>query len=179
MRRSWPAGGLVLLMSLLAACGGKSVPKSSADVPTVFKATDAGFTAEFPSKPQRTASTQDTTTQVTYEALSAGAAEDVIVQYLATPGPVSGDPQTLLDKQMDESASSVSGTVVSRANLTFLGHLSEDGVIKTSGDHAIRMRAFFVPAGNVEQYFVFKGGAATLDAPHPAYDRLLATFKLN
>ena len=100
------------------------------------------------------------------------------MQYLATPGPVTGDAQALLDKQIDGSASSVSGTVVSRANLTFLSHLAEEGVIKTSSGHAIRMRAFFVPSGDVEQYFVFSGGAATIDAPHPAYDRLVATFKL-
>lgn len=178
MRRAGLAGGVVLLMALLAACGGSSVAKTSAARPTVFKATDAGFTAEFPSTPQRKESTQDLTTQVTYEALSAGDAEDVIVQYLANPGPLGGDVQTLLDKQMDGSASSVSGTVVSRANLTFAGQPAEDGVIKSSSGHAIRMRAFFVPSGNVEQYFVFSGGAATIEAPHPAYDRLLATFKL-
>src|SRR5438132_1709268 len=56
--------------------------------------------------------------------------------------------------------------------------VAKSGAIKSSSDHAIRMRAFFVPSGNVEQYFVFSGGAATLDAPHPAYDRLLETFKL-
>jgi hypothetical protein len=40
------------------------------------------------------------------------------------------------------------------------------------------MRAFFAPSGDVEQYFVLSGGAASLDAAHPAYDRLLATFQL-
>ncbi|HWD71870.1 MAG TPA: hypothetical protein VG779_05025 [Actinomycetota bacterium] len=167
---------LVLVMGLLVACGGS--PTSSADRPTVFKATDAGFSAEFPSKPQRTASTHDTTTEVRYEALSANAAEDVIVQYLASPGPMAGVTQTLLDQQMDGSASAVSGTVVSRASLTFLGRQAEDGVIQSPNGHAIRMRAFFVPSGDVEQYFVLSGGAATLDAAHPAYDRLLATFQL-
>jgi hypothetical protein len=161
---------------LLTACGGSA--SSSADRPTVFKAADAGFTAEFPSKPERRVKTKDVTTEVTYEALSANAAEDVIVQYLASPGPISGVTQTLLDQQLDGSASAVSGTVVSRANLTFLGHQAEDGVIKSPTGHAIRMRAFFVPSGDVQQYFVFSGGAATLGAPHPAYDRLLATFKL-
>src|SRR3984893_8365749 len=170
------AGVLVLLMGLLAACGGSAV--SSADKPTLFKATDAGFSAEFPSKPQRTATTKDVTTEVRYEALSANAAEDVIVQYLASPGPMNGVTQTLLDQQMDGSASAVSGTVVSRANLTFLGHQAEDGVIRSPSGHAIRMRAFFVPSAEVEQYFVFSGGAASMDAPHPAYDQLLATFKL-
>ncbi len=167
---------LVLVMSLLVACGGSST--SSADRPTVFKATDAGFSAEFPSKPQRTASTHDVTTEVRYEALSANAAEDVIVQYLASPGPMAGVTQTLLDQQMDGSASAVSGTVVSRANLTFLGRQAEDGVIKAPNGHAIRMRAFFVPSGDVQQYFVLSGGSAKLDAAHPAYDRLLATFQL-
>ena len=170
------AAALVLLVGLLAACGGS--PTSSADKPTVLKATDAGFSAAFPSKPQRTASTHDVTTEVRYEALSANAGEDVIVQYLASPGPMAGVTQTLLDQQMDGSASAVSGTVVSRANLTFLGRQAEDGVIKGPNGHAIRMRAFFVPSGNVEQYFVLSGGAAKLDAAHPAYDRLLATFQL-
>jgi len=170
------AAALVLVLGLLVACGGS--PTSSAGKPTVFKATDAGFSAEFPSKPQRTASTHDVTTEVRYEALSANAAEDVIVQYLASPGPMAGVTQTLLDQQMDGSASAVSGTVVSRANLTFLGRQAEDGVIKGPNGHAIRMRAFFVPSGNVEQYFVLSGGAAKLDAAHPAYDRLLASFQL-
>ena len=167
---------LVLVMGLLVACGGSST--SSADRPTVFKATDAGFSAEFPSKPQRTASTHDVTTEVRYEALSASAHEDVIVQYLASPGPMTGVTQTLLDQQMDGAASAVSGTVVSRANLTFVGQQAEDGVIKGPNGHAIRMRAFFVPSGNVQQYFVLSGGASTLEAAHPAYDRLLATFQL-
>ena len=166
---------LVLLMGLLVACGGSS---TSADKPTVFKATAAGFSAEFPSQPQRSASTKGATTEVRYEALSASAHEDVIVQYLASPGPMAGVTQTLLDQQMDGSASAVSGTVVSRANLTFLGRQAEDGVIKGPNGHAIRMRAFFVPSDNVEQYFVLSGGAATLDAAHPAYDRLLASFQL-
>ena len=165
-----------MALVLLTACGGS--PTSSADKPTVFKAADAGFSAEFPSKPERRVKTKDVTTEVTYEALSPNAAEDVIVQYLASPGPISGVTQTLLDQQMDGSASAVSGTVVSRANLTFLGHQAEDGVIKSPSGHAIRMRAFFVPSGDVQQYFVFSGGAATLGAPHPAYDRLLATFQL-
>jgi hypothetical protein len=167
---------LVLAMGLLVACRGS--PTSSADKPTVVKATDAGFSAEFPSKPQRTVSTHDVTTEVRYEALSANAAEDVIVQYLASPGPMAGVTQTLLDQQMDGSASAVSGTVVTRANLTFLGRQAEDGVIRGPNGHAIRMRAFFVPSGNVEQYFVLSGGAASLDAAHPAYDRLLTTFQL-
>ncbi|HEY2667767.1 MAG TPA: hypothetical protein VGK51_13095 [Actinomycetota bacterium] len=167
---------LLLVMSLLVACSGS--PTSSADKPTVFKATDAGFSAEFPSKPQRTASTHDVSTEVRYEALSANAAEDVIVQYLASPGPMAGVTQTLLDRQMDGSASAVSGTVVSRANLTFLGRQAEDGVIRGPNGHAIRMRAFFAPSGDVQQYFVLSGGAASLDAAHPAYDRLLATFQL-
>src|SRR5207244_9102001 len=159
---------LVLLMGLLAACGGSRT--SSADKPTVFKATDAGFSAEFPSQPQRSASTKGATTEVRYEALSASAHEDVIVQYLATPGPITGVTQTLLDQQMDGAASAVSGTVVSRANLAFAGQQAEDGVIKGPNGHAIRMRAFFVPSGDVQQYFVLSGGASTLEAAHPAYD---------
>jgi hypothetical protein len=170
------AGSLLPVICLLAACGGSAI--STADKPTAFKATDAGFSAEFPSKPQRTAKTQDVTTEVRYEALSANAAEDVIVQYLASSGSLNGEPQKLLDQQMDGSASAVSGTVASRANLTFIGHPAEDGVIQGPNGHAIRMRAFFVPSGNVQQYFVLSGGAATMSAPHPAYDRLLATFKL-
>jgi hypothetical protein len=177
MKRRWSFVALVILPLLLAGCGGgAAIP--SADKPTIFKAADAGFTAEFPSKPQRTVTTKDLTTEVRYEALSAGAAEDVIVQYLASPGPLSGVTQTLLDQQMDGSAASVSGTVISRSNLTFLDHQAEDGVIKSPTGHAIRMRAFFVPAGDVEQYFVLSGGIATIGATHPAYDRLLATFKL-
>ncbi|HYR62815.1 MAG TPA: hypothetical protein VET24_09335 [Actinomycetota bacterium] len=167
---------LVFVVGLCMACGGAATP--SADKPTVLKATDAGFTAEFPSKPERRVKTQDLTTGVTYEALSANAAEDVIVQYLATPGPLSGDPQKLLDEQIDGSATAVTGTVVSRTNLTFVGHPAEDGVIKGPNGQATRMRAFFVPARDVEQYFVLSGGAAKLDSPHVAYDRLLATFKL-
>src|SRR3979411_2579719 len=171
MKTSPAVAAALVLPGVRAPSGGSAT--SSADKPTLFKAADAGFTAEFPSKPQRTATTKDVTTEVRYEALGPNAAEDVIVQYLASPGPISGVTQTLLDQQMDGSASAVSGTVVSRANLTFLGHQAEDGVIKSPSGHAIRMRAFFVPSGDVQQYFVFSGGAATLGAPHPAYDRLL------
>src|SRR3979411_778873 len=176
MKTSPAVAAALVLPGVRAPSGGSAT--SSADKPTLFKATDAGFSAEFPSKPQRTASTHDVTTEVRYEALSANAAEDVIVQYLASPGSLNGEPQKLLDQQMDGSASAVSGTVASRVNLAFIGHPAEDGVIQGPNGHAIRMRAFFVPSGNVQQYFVLSGGAATMSAPPPAYDRLLATFQL-
>lgn len=167
MRRA----AVLLLLSALAACGGGTKW-------VAFTASDAHFRAEFPSNLAREVrSLSGGQLQINYSAASKD--EEVIVQFTSTGSARTGaDLQKLLDAQMDGSASAVTGTVTSRKNLTFLGHPAEDGVISGRQGVALRMRAFFVPEGAGDRYYVISGGAASLPAAHPAYDHLLATFKL-
>jgi hypothetical protein len=166
-------GPLVGLLAL-AACGGTSNQSIG------FTAKDAGFSATFPRTPTRTVKSDPTAgQQILYEAQSATTSEDVLVQYAAiavrSPGV---DNKLLLDQQIDGSAQAVSGTVTSRQSTTVAGQPAEDGVIASAKGQAIRMRAFFIPNGQGEKYYVISGGAPSVDSPHPAYDRLIATFKL-
>ena len=73
---------------------------------------------------------------------------------------------------MAGSATNVNGTVVSKSNTQFLGQPAEDAVIQAQGT-VIRERIFF----NGAKLYVLEGITSSMDAKHPAYDRLLATFK--
>jgi hypothetical protein len=70
------------------------------------------------------------------------------------------------------SAKNVNGTVVSKSNTQFLGQPAEDGVIQAQGT-VIRERILF----NGSRLYVLEGITSSLDAKHPDYDKLLATFK--
>jgi hypothetical protein len=70
------------------------------------------------------------------------------------------------------SAKNVNGTVVTKSNAQFLGQPAEDAVIQAQGT-VIRERIFF----SGSKLYVLEGITSSLDAKHPAYDTLLATFK--
>jgi len=70
------------------------------------------------------------------------------------------------------SAKSVNGTVVSKSNTPFRGQPAEDAVIQAPGT-VIREHIFF----NGSKLYVLEGITGSLDARHPDYDKLLATFK--
>ena len=162
----------------LAACGGSAsstptpTPSPSA---TPFVAVDAGFSAVFPATPQR--QTQDINqaglnlTVTLYTATTND--EQVVVGYQPLPLAPQGDAiQTGLDGAIAGSAQNVNGQVLSKANVQFVGQAAEDAVVQAQGA-VIHERVVFIGA----KLYIFEGITRTVDAKHPAYDKLLATFK--
>jgi hypothetical protein len=160
----------------LTACGGgastSATPTPSA---TPFVATDSGFSAVFPAKPAR--STQNinqtgvATTMTLYQATTN--TEQVAVGYEQLPvAPSGSDIQSGLDGGVAGSAKNTNGTVVSKTQTTFLGQPAEDAVIQAQGV-VVHERIVFIGA----KLYVLEGITGSVDAKHPAYDTLLATFK--
>jgi hypothetical protein len=146
----------------LTACGGSSSNSATTPTPepTPYVATDSSFSAVFPATPAR--STQNVNqaginaTLTLYQATTN--TEQVAVAFELLPVAPQGDAiQASLDGGIAGSAKNVNGTVVSKSNVQFLGQPAEDAVIQAQGS-VIRERI-------------------SMDAKHPAYDKLLATFK--
>jgi hypothetical protein len=162
----------------LTACGGASSNAASSPTPTPtppFVAADAGFSAVFPATPQR--QTQNINQAglnltVTLYTVTTND-EQVAVAYEALPLAPQGDAiQTGLDGGVAGSAKNVNGQVLSKTNVQFLGQPAEDAVVQAQGA-VIRERVVFIGA----KLYVLEGITASTDAKHPAYDKLLATFK--
>jgi len=172
------SGAALMLPLALAACGGTS-SASSTPTPTPsatpFVATDSGFSAVFPATPQR--STQNinqpgvNTTMTLYLATTND--EQVAVAYEKLPAAPQGSAvQQGLDGGVDGSAKNTNGTIVSRNNTTFLGQPAEDAVIQAQGT-VVHERVVFIG----DKLYVLEGITGSLSAAHPAYDKMLATFK--
>ena len=61
---------------------------------------------------------------------------------------------------------------MSKSSTQFLGQPAEDAVIQAQGS-VVRERIFF----NGPKLYVLEGITSSMDAKHPAYDKMLATFK--
>lgn len=162
---------------VLTACGGSSTSSATTPTPTAtpYVATDSGFSAVFPATPAR--QTQNINQPginadlILYVATTND--EQVIVGYELLPlAPTSGETQARLDAGVDGSAKNVSGTILSRSNTTFLGKPAEDAVIQAQGTVVHERIVFFG-----SKLYLFEGLTRTADSKHPAYDKLLATFK--
>jgi hypothetical protein len=172
------AGAALATAVILAACGGTSSNSNSpSPTPsaTPFVATDSHFSAVFPAKPQRqTQAINETglnTTMTLYIATTND--EQVAVAYQKLPSPP--DPAGVkagLDGGVNGSAQNVKGTIVSRSNTTFLGQPAEDAVIQAQGT-VVHERIVFIGDG----LYVLEGITNSVSAKHPAYDKMLATFK--
>ena len=171
------AGGMMAAAIGLSACGGAASNSSATPTPepTPFVATDSSFSAVFPATPAR--STQKinqagiNATLTLYQATTN--AEQVAVAFEPLPVAPQGDAmQASLDGGVAASAKNVNGTVVSKSNTQFLGQPAEDAVIQAQGS-VIRERVFFVGT----KLYVLEGITNSMDARHPAYDKMLATFK--
>jgi hypothetical protein len=168
---------LVGVVLALAGCGGSSNASKPTPTPTPkpFVATDAGFSAVFPTTPQQ--STQNTTqtgvsiTMTLYLATTNDEQVGVGVAQLPL-APQGAAIQAGLDGAVDGSAKNTNGTIVSRSNTTFLGQPAEDAVIQAQGAVA-HERVFFTGS----KIWVLEGITRSLDAKHPHYDTLVATFK--
>jgi hypothetical protein len=163
---------------VLAACGSQS-SSNSAKTPTPtatpYVATESGFSAVFPATPDK--QTQKVNQNGVNADLTLYVAttndEQVVVGYQALPfAPQHDEIQARLDAGVAGSASNVKGTVLSKSNTTFLGQPAEDAVIQAEGT-VIHERIVFFGA----KLYLFEGLTRTADAKHPAYDKLLATFK--
>jgi hypothetical protein len=161
----------------LAACGGSSTSSATTPTPeaTPFVATDSGFSAVFPATPARQTQKINqpgiNTDLILYVATTND--EQVIVGYEQLPlAPTSAETQARLDAGVDGSSSNVNGKILSRSNTTFLGKPAEDAVIQAEGTVVHERIVFFG-----SKLYLFEGLTRTADAKHPAYDKLLATFK--
>ena len=164
------------LAVLLAACGSQSsnstTPTPSA---TPYVATESGFSAVFPATPAK--QTQKLNQPGINADLTLYVAttndEQVIVGYEPLPlAPTTAEVQSRLDAGVDGSASNVNGKILSRGNTTMLGKPAEDAVIQAEGTVVHERIVFFG-----SKLYLFEGLTRTADAKHPAYDKLLATFK--
>jgi len=164
------------LAILLAACGGSSTSSATTPTPEApYVATDSGFSAVFPATPARQTQKINqpgiNTDLVLYVATTND--EQVIVGFEQLPlAPTTAETQSRLDAGVDGSSSNVNGTILSRSNTTFLGKPAEDAVIQAEGTVVHERIVFFG-----SKLYLFEGLTRTADAKHPAYDKLLATFK--
>lgn len=166
-----------MLAVFVAGCGTQAAGSTTAPSPTprAFKAADCGFSAVFPATPQRQSQNVTQTgvalTMTLYMATTND--EQLVVACENLPSaPQGADLQAGLDGGINGSASQTGGTIVSRSKTTFVGQPAEDGVIQAQGGVS-HERVVFVGS----KLFVLESVTRTLDARHPAYDRLLATFK--
>ena len=161
----------------LAACGSSSPSSATSPTPTAtpYVATESGFSAVFPATPDKQ------TQKVNQPGINADLTlytattndEQVIVGYEPLPlAPQQSEIQSRLDAGVAGSASNTNGTVLSKSNTTFLGQPAEDAVIQAQGA-VVHERIVFFGA----KLYIFEGITRTTDAKHPAYDKLLATFK--
>lgn len=162
---------------VLTGCGGSSSSSATTPSPTAtpYVATESGFSAVFPATPAKQSQpiTQAGLNLVATLYTATTNDEQVIVAYQPLPvAPTSAEVQARLDGGVDGSASNISGTILSRSNTTFLGQPAEDAVIQAQGT-IVRERIVFFGS----KLYLFEGLTQTVDAKHPAYDKLLATFK--
>jgi hypothetical protein len=138
-------------------------------------ATDAGFSAVFPTTPQRQTQNINQTGVATTMTLYLATTNDeqVAVGYEKLPAAPQGSAvQAGLDGGIDGSAKNTNGTIVSRSNTTFLGHPAEDAVVQAQGS-VVHERLVFIG----DKLYIFEGITGSMSAKHPWYDKLLATFK--
>ncbi len=99
--------------------------------------------------------------------------EQVAIAYEKLPAAPQGSAvQQGLDGGVDGSAKNTNGTIVSRSNTTFLGQPAEDAVIQAQGT-VVHERVVFIG----DKLYVLEGITGSVSAKHPAYDKMLATFK--
>jgi hypothetical protein len=173
------AGATIVLSIGLAACGGTAGNSAATPTPKPtppFVASDCGFRAVFPATPQRQSQNLSQTglslTMTLYTVTTND--EQLVVGCENLPSaPTGAAVQAGLDGGINGSAKEINGTIVSRSNTTFVGQPAEDGVIQAQGGVS-RERVVFVGT----KLYILETVTRTLDAKHPAYDRLLATFQL-
>jgi len=187
----------------IATATAPTVPTTSTTLPPAFTPADAHFSAVFPAPPQRQqqpfVAAGVALTQIFY--LAAAGDEQVGVGYAGFPSTLTTattspttrttagsrttattkvtsaptampDTQRILDAGVNGGAQRVNGTVVARSYTTYLGGRAEDGVVTAAG-MVLRVRAYF----EANALYMLVGIAPALNAPHPDYDRLLATFQ--
>ena len=163
--------GIVLVAGGIAATAGLhavSAPSPSPASGYLLTASDAHFTATFPSKPLRIEKTAGTTTVIVYLADIPGYAVEII----RAPVPASGSFS--LDRAVTVAASALpGGGVVSRHPITYHGQPAEDAVISVLGDPGqIRVVAFGSSA------YIFEGFGNTAASFAHDYKVLLDSFRL-
>ncbi|HYR63195.1 MAG TPA: hypothetical protein VET24_11275 [Actinomycetota bacterium] len=159
----------ILAAGFTAGCG-KSKPAA-----VTFSAPDASFKAVFPVTPKRAVKTATpsgaTVDVISYEAITNSEDVGVIFTHVATP-PTGDALGTELSAAIDSQASSFSGTVSSKADVTVAGQPGKEAVITRPGA-VLRARVVFLG----DKFYAMFGGTSSLEASHANYDRILSTFQ--
>ena len=153
-----------------------SSPGTAAPTKGAFVAQDAGFSAVFPTTPQRQQQQIDTAGVTLQATLYIATTSDEVVGAASAPTPFNPSGSSLqagLDGAINGTAQNTKGTVVSRSMTTYLGVPAEDGVVSTPSSGVIHERVLF----RDRKIFVLLVITEKANTAHPHYDRLLATFK--
>jgi len=165
----WPIViGVILFAAQIAffVRAGSTSSSTPSAAPYVLTATDAGFTATFPGKPQRIEKTVASGPVVLY--ISSRSDETVGVAFFQ----VTSASGFSLDGAIDGAATSLTnGKVVSRSTVTYHGQPAEDGVISFSGGVG-NVRAVVIGSAA----YLFEGFASSASDFARDYGVLLATF---
>ncbi len=146
-----------------------STVPSAGTTPYVLTASDAGFMATFPAKPQRLQRTVGSLTLILYLATGPNETEENVgVTYI----PVPTSTGFSLDGGIASAAGDLEGRVLSHSRLTYEGQPAEDGVI-TFSDGTAQVRVVeFGSSG-----YVLEGSGPSASTFARDYDILLSTFR--
>jgi hypothetical protein len=166
----WPIViGAILFAALIAlfVVSAVSTPTSSPSAtPYMLTASDAGFSARFPDKPQRIEKTVASGPVLLY--ISSLSDETVGVAFFR----VNSASAFSLDGAIDGAATSLTnGKVVSRSTVTYHGQPAEDGVISFKGGIG-NVRAVVIGSAA----YLFEGFGSSASDFAPDYNTLLQTF---
>ena len=142
---------------------------SAGTTPYVLTASDAGFMATFPAKPQRLQRSVGSLTLILYLATGPNETEENVgVTYI----PVPASTGFSLDGGIASAAGDLEGRVVSHSRLTYEGQPAEDGVITFSNGTAQVRVVEFGSSG-----YVLEGSGPSASTFARDYDILLSTFR--
>ncbi len=166
----WPivVGAILFAVSIAQNAVRLSSTSSTAksSQPYVMSATDAGFTATFPGKPQRIQKTAQSVPIVLY--ISSLADEAVGVAYFPLSSQSTFSPEGAVD---GAAASEADGKVVSHTAVTYQGRPAEDAVISFSGGVG-NVRAVQIGSAG----YLFEGFGASASSFAKDYNELLDSF---
>ena len=173
------SGAALALAVALTACGGNASNSNSTPTPspspTPYVASESHFSAVFPATPQKQSQpvNQSGVSMTVTLYIAQTNDEQVAVAYSTVAvAPTGGAIQAGLDGGIEGSAKNVNGTIVTRSNTTFLGQPAEDAVIQAQGSVVHERIVFFG-----KDLYILEGITSGMDVKHPAYDRMVATFK--
>ena len=162
-------GGHSRLASPSTTASNTAPSATNAGTPYVLTASDAGFMATFPAKPQRLERTVGSLTLIFYLATPPNETEENVgVTYIPAPASTGFS----LDGGIASAAGDLEGRVVAHSRLTYEGQAAEDGVITFSNGIAQVRVVEFGSSG-----YVLEGSGPSASTFARDYHLLLTTFR--